>query len=273
MTYVISDIHGCYAEFLELLDKIGFCDEDELYILGDAMDRGPEPIRVIHDLMRRPNATYIMGNHDDMMLQSLKKLTVDITEVNLLDLSKDMFLSYYHWLQEGGAVTAKQFQQLSPAERLDVLDYLESASPYEMIEHEDKLYILVHAGIQNFDPTKELDEYHYTDFLWARTDYSRRYFPSDRIILVTGHTPTILIGEDALPLVYKDNGHIAVDCGCVFGGNLAAYCIENGTITYVSSHKKEDQLSKSTALPVNSSPGISLRRPSARSFWLWLSPT
>ena len=57
MTYVIADIHGCYEEFSELLDRIGFSDEDDLFVLGDAMDRGPEPIRVIQDLMQRPNVT------------------------------------------------------------------------------------------------------------------------------------------------------------------------------------------------------------------------
>ena len=105
MTYIISDIHGCYTEFAGLLDKIDFSDEDELFILGDAIDRGPEPIKVIQDLMHWPNVTYILGNHDDMMLQSLRKLAVDISEASLIDLSDDDFISYYHWLREGGAVT------------------------------------------------------------------------------------------------------------------------------------------------------------------------
>ena len=46
MRYIISDIHGCYNEYMELLQKINFSDTDELYVLGDAIDRGPEPIRV-----------------------------------------------------------------------------------------------------------------------------------------------------------------------------------------------------------------------------------
>ena len=49
MRYLISDVHGCYEEYQELLDKIHFSNEDELYVLGDAMDRGPEPIKVIQD--------------------------------------------------------------------------------------------------------------------------------------------------------------------------------------------------------------------------------
>lgn len=233
MQYVIADIHGCYAEFLELLEKIGFSDDDELFVLGDAMDRGSEPIKVIQDLMSRANVTYILGNHDDMMLRSLRKLAVDISEASLIDLSDDDFISYYHWLREGGNITEEQFRQLSHEERRDVLDFLECAPAYEMIEDNDKLYILVHAGIRNFDSEKEMDAYNPSDFLWERMDYSKQYFPGDRIFLVTGHTPTIMIREDKKPMVYQENGHIALDCGCVFGGNLAAYCIETGEVTYV----------------------------------------
>lgn len=238
MTYIISDIHGCYTEFLELLEKIGFSDDDELFVLGDAMDRGPEPIKVIQDLMSRANVTYILGNHDDMMLRSLRKLAVDISEASLIDLSDDDFISYYHWLREGGNITEEQFRQLSNEERRDVLDFLECAPAYEMIENDGKLYIMVHAGIRNFDPEKEMDEYSPSDFLWERTDYTKQYFPSDRIFLVTGHTPTMMIREDKKPLVYQENRHIALDCGCVFGGNLAAFCVETSEVTYVP-HKTQ----------------------------------
>lgn len=51
-TYVISDIHGQYNMFIELLDKIDLKDTDTLYILGDVLDRGPHPIKTIRKLMK-----------------------------------------------------------------------------------------------------------------------------------------------------------------------------------------------------------------------------
>ena len=41
-TYAISDIHGCFDEFMEVLDQVQFGDGDELYILGDLVDRGEQ---------------------------------------------------------------------------------------------------------------------------------------------------------------------------------------------------------------------------------------
>ncbi|MBQ2690162.1 MAG: metallophosphoesterase, partial [Solobacterium sp.] len=45
--YAISDIHGCSAEFKELLNAVSFSEYDELYVIGDAVDRGPDPIGVL----------------------------------------------------------------------------------------------------------------------------------------------------------------------------------------------------------------------------------
>lgn len=40
MTYVMSDLHGMYDKFIAMLEKIDFSDSDELFIIGDIIDRG-----------------------------------------------------------------------------------------------------------------------------------------------------------------------------------------------------------------------------------------
>ena len=71
MIYVMSDIHGCGKAYHEILRKIKFCDTDHLYILGDVIDRGPDGISTLEDIMRRKNVTMLLGNHEHMMLEAL----------------------------------------------------------------------------------------------------------------------------------------------------------------------------------------------------------
>ena len=236
MRYIISDIHGCYEEYIELLDKIKFSRNDELYILGDAMDRGPEPIKVMQDIMMRPNATYIIGNHDFTMLHIMKKLTVEITEDNFAShLSGFDLWDYTLWVKDGGEVTSRQFAALPREEQQDILEYLRDALVYEVLEDKGRKFILVHAGISDFQEDKDLYEYNFDDFIFERPDYSKRYYRDGKTYVVTGHTPTCNINPDRRTDVYQGNGHIAIDCGCVFGGKLAAYCIETRDVTYVNS--------------------------------------
>lgn len=240
MRYIISDIHGCYEEYMELLDKIHFCSKDELYVLGDAMDRGPEPIKVIQDLMARGNVTYIVGNHDHMMLSTLKRLAVEITEENCESyLSPDDLLNYHYWIQAGGGTTAGQFGRLSREEQWDILDYLGDALLYEVLEDQGEEFILVHAGLQRFKENKDLELYDLMDLIYGHADYSRRYYQDHRKYLVTGHTPTMTIREDKKPFIYQEHGHIAIDCGAVFGGNLAAYCLETREAVYVPGRQEK----------------------------------
>ena len=54
-TYVMSDIHGM-GELLEnMLEKLSFSEEDTLYILGDMIDRGPDPAKVLDIASSRGN--------------------------------------------------------------------------------------------------------------------------------------------------------------------------------------------------------------------------
>ena len=73
--YAISDIHGCIATFKTLLDKIKFSKEDELYLLGDYIDRGPDSKGVIDHIWYLQKSGYqvhcLRGNHENMLLQEV----------------------------------------------------------------------------------------------------------------------------------------------------------------------------------------------------------
>lgn len=98
--------------------------------------------------------------------------------------------------------------------------------------------MLVHAGLNDFDEEKDLDEYKLVDYLFYRPDYDKRYYQDENMFLVTGHTPTMAIREDGKPFIYTERGHIALDCGRVYGGRLTAYCLNNGKVTYVDKIKE-----------------------------------
>ena len=68
-TYCISDIHGHPKEFFRLLDKISPASDDEIYILGDIVDRGPGTVRMLEYAMYEAPSTmhFLLGNHEDML--------------------------------------------------------------------------------------------------------------------------------------------------------------------------------------------------------------
>lgn len=233
MNYVISDIHGCFREYLALLEKLHLTEDDRLYILGDAVDKGPEPIRVLQDLMQRKNVICLMGNHDFLFCYFLGKNGLNLTEKDLSRCDPDDIQDFNIWLKDGGITTARQYMELSPEEREAVCTYLEQADFYRVLQSDGKSYILVHAGIAGFQEETPLKDYHVLDLICTRTDYEKRYYKDPDTYVITGHTPTPCIREDEQPEVYMGNGHIAIDCGCVYGGRLAAYCIETGNVTYV----------------------------------------
>ena len=150
MRYIISDIHGCKKEYLELLRKIKFSDEDHLYILGDVLDRGEDPIGVLLDVMNRKNVTLIMGNHEHLFYSFLKTLGLDFSNFK----SEDEKWDFRAWLRDGGLSTFEGYLNLTQEEKKSIYDYIGSRKAYAALEYEEKKYILVHAGIANFDEKK-----------------------------------------------------------------------------------------------------------------------
>ena len=60
----VGDIHGCRKEFERLLDRVRFDPVgDELYLVGDVVNRGPDSLGALR-LVRALNARVVIGNHD-----------------------------------------------------------------------------------------------------------------------------------------------------------------------------------------------------------------
>lgn len=64
MIYTMSDVHGEYEKYAAMLEKIRFSREDTLFVLGDVVDRGPEPVSVLLDMASRDNVHLLKGNHE-----------------------------------------------------------------------------------------------------------------------------------------------------------------------------------------------------------------
>jgi len=222
MTYVLSDIHGDYHRYGQMLELIGFSDDDELYVLGDVIDRGEEPLRVLEDMSMRPNVYPILGNHELMAVWVLRRLCVEVTDDNYASQVDEKLLEALSlWRLDGGQTTLDAFLRLDMEGRETILEYLEEFSPYEEISVAGKRFVLVHGGIPFEQRHIPLERQDIRELVTVRPDYEKRYF--DDRYLVTGHTPTYLIPGAQEGLILTWNGHIAVDCGA--GAGIALGCI------------------------------------------------
>ena len=64
-TYVVGDIQGCYEELVKILELVQFDPpSDELWLVGDIVNRGPNNIGVMDLIMSLPKTVVVLGNHD-----------------------------------------------------------------------------------------------------------------------------------------------------------------------------------------------------------------
>ena len=103
MQYAVSDIHGCYNKYIQLLDRIDLRPSDTLYALGDMIDRGPDGLKILRDMSMRPNIVPFLGNHEYAALTCLPWLMEELTEENT---EPDVLLwrlqSTQGWISDGG---------------------------------------------------------------------------------------------------------------------------------------------------------------------------
>ncbi|MCM1544133.1 MAG: serine/threonine protein phosphatase, partial [Ruminococcus sp.] len=167
----------------------------------------------------------VLGEHEYMA----KKLFSQFEKATSVEdcanyIHKDDIGLLEKWLKNGGNPTLEAFLALNDEDRESVIDYLGEFEPFEEIEAAGRKFVLVHAGIRNFEADKPLDEYDEEDFIFEAADYGKAYF-ADRY-LVTGHTPTVSIAAGGNGKVYSKKRHLAIDCSAFYGGKLAAVCLD-----------------------------------------------
>lgn len=232
MTYVMSDIHGEYGKFISMLEVINFTDNDELFILGDIVDRGAEPVEILKYIIDKPNIIPLMGNHEAMAISVLRRFNVEITEENVdTHIDRQDISDIMSYMSEGGGATLQGFKKLPPEDREVFISFMEDFSLYEVNDVGERTFVLVHAGLGNFRSDKKLSEYAAEELIQTRPDPEEQYFDDDSVYVVCGHTPTKLFSGKWE--IYRDHNNIFIDCGATFGGRLACLCLDNMREYYV----------------------------------------
>lgn len=262
--YVISDIHGCYEEFLRMLEEINFTNADSLILAGDVIDRGKHSLEMLKWLEGCPaNVQPIRGNHEeefaayvDLMLQLDQKEEL-ATDLNSNSETAALYSSMQYFMKHSGIPvsyfdvygTVRELIHYSGVTLGDLCRWSEMIRDmpyYRELTVGDKDCVVVHAGYT--ESLKEISTL-YTSredfFLYAREE-SCQMGGKPHGMIIAGHTPTVIKGEFSYNhgKVFryynkeKDCIFYDIDCGCVLRSrnteaNLACIRLEDEKIFYV----------------------------------------
>ena len=217
MTYVIADICGNYQKFKELMDNVLIGESDTLYILGNTVDFGDEPMELLEDISMRTNVYAVAGARDYLAARMLhgfdKMLRTGATP------DADYIAEMTAWVAEGGQTTLDGFRALDADAREGVLDYLSEMTLYEEADVKGKTFILLSRGIANYDADTDLEDYEPEDFF---ADDATAPQTEDAIVVVGGDVTKS--GK-----IEREGNVIRINCGA----KLACLCLENGKEFYV----------------------------------------
>ena len=236
MIYVCSDIHGIYNRYIILVNKLK--PEDTLYILGDVIDRNPDGIKILKDIMQRENVILLCGNHEDFMYtylfaQRQISLTKDKTE-NLFYNEDNNYENIWFAENNGGRVTYEAFLKESDEMQMNIFKFLSTLPMITLIQINDTKFHLSHSGtiishdFEQYDLSspvlikrEDLSKNEIFNIIWSSPYRFSEYLPlSDypkTYICIIGHVPIQKIKNNYMCYKpYKEKNVIVIDGGCAF---------------------------------------------------------
>ena len=227
--YAIGDVHGCDELLQAMLASIQRHADDHpidtktLILLGDYVDRGPDPQAVV-ERVRAWSAPgfqvrHLKGNHEDLMLKFLE--TGALGEAWLTNGARQTMESYGVPTTEILASLGDlQHLRLRLAEALpkDHLAFLRSLS----VTHEIGDYLFVHAGIR---PGVPIDEQSEADCLWIRD----HFLNDDR-----DHGKIVVHGHSISYQPELQANRIGIDTGAFATGRLTCLVLEEDSQEFLT---------------------------------------
>jgi len=209
-TIVVGDIHGCYDELEELLEKVEFGETDRVVSVGDLITKGPKNREVLELFMSDKRFSTVIGNHDLALRRRWNGENIELKS------------------------SQKETHKELKGEK-DVYTPFLNALPFVI---DLGTHMVVHAGIR---PNVELYSQTTGDLTRLRTLGPDReseegtpwyhVYQGEKIILF-GHWPS--------PEPRRGPKAIGLDTGCVYGYNLTAYIIESDEFVSVPAKRAYD---------------------------------
>ncbi|MBE7540143.1 MAG: metallophosphoesterase [Opitutaceae bacterium] len=209
----IGDIHGCHAEFAELLRRLSPTPKDQIILLGDLVNRGPDSLRVI-DLARQYRALSLLGNHEMRLLEFRRTGNRDLLRETDADTLSKLRPEDWIYLEQmplthfvGEAQTVFVHGGFLP-------DSPWQSQPASVVT---RIQVIDAAG----KPRKRADCENCPAWadLWKGPPY-----------VVYGHTPR--------PEIYPLKWSAGIDTACVLGGHLTAFVLPDRRFVQVKARRR-----------------------------------
>ena len=266
-TYAIGDLQGCYAELQDLLALTGFSrDRDRLWLVGDLVNRGPaslEVLRFVKGLGER--ATVVLGNHDlHLVLRAdgFGRASKDDTIAPILAAPDcDELMAWlrsqplFHVEGEYAMVHAGLLPQWSVTQALELsgevsaalskkkkyVDFLENmwgSKPdrwQDDLEGWDRLRVIVNAMTRmRFCSADGVMEFHAKG---KPENAPAGYMPWFAVPNRASPTHTLVCGHWSALGLRTEEKLLALDTGCLWGGQLTAVRLEDRKVFQVPSRQ------------------------------------
>lgn len=211
-TLFIGDVHGCYDELMALCTRIGLQNEDQLYFVGDLINKWPKSRDVVEFVRNRPNTWSVIGNHEHFYMRDYED-AVSVRDQTPDDLRKIAELDTH--------INTKYINLKSELE--DYKDWLLALPVF--IEKES--FIVVHWGIHPDYGLSTPPEIATLIRLANGKPWYESYSWEKLVIYWHWAQQWLRIGYNT----------IGLDTGCCFGGHLTAYCLETKEIWQVRANR------------------------------------